>query len=215
MITKSNDDHPADEAEEEAPSQQPVQPPVIAMANRADGPDQPTIPDTLAMLPIRGVVVFPGTVVPLTIGRPAAIKLVDDTLPAQKVIGLVTQRDEALDKPGPGDLFNVGIAAQVLKLMRQPDNTIVLLVQALRRVTIKTYTKTAPYLRAEVEILASVRPEADDKEAEAAFNNLRESAGNLMELSPEIPEQARTVLANIEDPGHLTDLLAGNLGLDV
>ena len=213
MTTKSNEDRPD---AEEAPAQpQPVSPPVIAMANRADGPDQPQIPDTLAILPIRGVVVFPGTVVPLTIGRPAAIKLVDETLPQNKVIGLVTQRNEDQDKPGPDDLFKIGIACQVLKLMRQPDGTVVLLVQALRRVTIKNYVQTDPFLRAEAEILASVHPPEDDKEAEAAFNNLRESATNLLELSPEIPEQARVVLANIEDAGHLTDLLAGNLGLDV
>ena len=215
MTTKSNEDH-ADEEVDETPSQpQPVSPPVIAMANRAEGPDQPQIPDTLAILPIRGVVVFPGTVVPLTIGRPAAIKLVDETLPQSKVIGLVTQRREEEDKPGPDDLFNVGIACQVLKLMRQPDNTIVLLVQALRRVTIKNYLQTEPFLRADVEVLPSVHPAEDDKEATAAFNNLRESAIALLDLSPEIPEQARVVLANVEDAGHLTDLLAGNLGLDV
>ena len=192
-----------------------VSPPVIAMANRAEGPDQPQIPDTLSILPIRGVVVFPGTVVPLTIGRPAAIKLVDDTLPQSKIIGLVTQLREEEDKPGVDDLFGVGIACQVLKLMRQPDNTIVLLVQALRRVTIKNYLQTEPFLRAEVEVLPSVHPPEDDKEAKAAFNNLRESAMALLDLSPEIPEQARVVLANVEDAGHLTDLLAGNLGLDV
>ena len=215
MITKSNEDGPGDETDD-APSQpQPVSPPIIAMANRAEGPDQPQIPDTLAILPIRGVVVFPGTVVPLTIGRPAAIKLVDETLPQSKVIGLVTQRREEEDKPGTGDLFNVGIACQVLKLVRQADSTIVLLVQALRRITIKNYVQTEPFLRAEVEVLASVRPPEDDKEAKAAFNNLRESAVTLLDLSPEIPEQARVVLANIEDAGHLTDLLAGNLGLDV
>ena len=214
MTTKSNEDRP-DEAEE-APSQpQPISPPVIAMANRADGPDQPQIPDTLAMLPIRGVVVFPGTVVPLTVGRPAAIKLIDETLPQNKIIGLVTQRREEEDKPGTGDLFGVGIACTVLKLMRQPDSTVVLLVQALRRITIKNYVQTEPFLRAEVELRPSVRPADDDKEAQAAFNNLRESALALLELSPEIPEQARVVLSNIEDPGHLTDLLAGNLGLDV
>ena len=214
MTTKSNEDR-SDDAEEAPALPSPVSPPVIAMANRADGPDQPQIPDTLAMLPIRGVVVFPGTVVPLTIGRPAAIKLVDDTMPQQKVIGLVTQLHEDQDKPGPDDLFKVGIACQVLKLMRQPDGTVVLLVQALRRVTIKNYVQTDPFLRAEVEILPSIHPPEDDKEAAAAFNNLRESATNLLELSPEIPDQARVVLANIEDPGHLTDLLAGNLGLDV
>ena len=215
MTTKSNEDPPGNETEDALSQPPPVSPPVIAMTNRAEGPDQPQIPDTLAILPIRGVVVFPGTVVPLTIGRPAAIKLVDETLPQSKVIGLVTQRREEEDKPGTGDLFGVGIACTVLKLMRQPDGTVVLLVQALRRVTIKNYVQTEPFLRAEVEVLPSIHPADDDKEAKAAFCQPARIRHCLARPFPEIPEQARVVLANVEDAGHLTDLLAGNLGLDV
>ena len=213
MTTKSNDE-PTSEPEAATPVQTAVTPLVIAMTEKAGGANQPEIPSPLAILPIRGVVVFPGTVVPLTLGRPSALKLVDDNLPQSKVIGLVTQRHEDTEKPGVEDLFPVGVACQVLKLMRQPENTVVLLVQALRRFRLGAVTQTEPYLRAEIEALASIPLNADDKEAEAAFNNLRESAINLLELSPEIPEQARTVLQNIDDPGHLTDLLAGNLSLD-
>ena len=215
MITKSNDEAPPAGVEETPPGLLPASPPVIAMTDQADGPGQPAIPDTLPILPIRGVVVFPGTVVPLTLGRAAAIKLVDDNLPQSKLIGLVTQRNEEHEKPGPADLYSIGVACQVLKLMRQPDNTIVLLVQAQQRFRLGNAVQTEPYIRAEVQPLVSVMPAAGDKEAQAAFNNLRESAVNLLDLSPEIPDQARTVLANIEDAGHLTDLLAGNLGLDV
>ena len=215
MIAKSNEDSSPADAEEAPPELLPVTPPVIAMTDQADGPNQPGIPAVLPILPIRGVVVFPGTVVPLTLGRPSALKLVDENLPQNKIIGLVTQRNEEHETPGPADLFPVGVACQVLKLMRQPDNTIVLLVQAQQRFRLGNAVQTEPYLRAEVQPLASVPPADDDKEAKAAFNNLRESAVNLLDLSPEIPEQARLVLANIEDVGHLTDLLAGNLGLDV
>ena len=168
----------------------------------------------LSILPIRGVVVFPGTVVPLTLGRPSALKLVDENLPQSKVIGLVTQRNEETEKPGPEDLFPVGVACSVLKLMRQPDGTMVLLVQAIRRFRLGAITQVEPYIKAEVEVLPSIAAPEND-ETQAAFNNLREAAINLLDLSPEIPEQARLVLANIEDPAHLTDLLAGNLGLDV
>ena len=83
MLTKSNDDS-APEADEAVPVQLPISPPVIAMTDKASGPDQPEIPSPLAILPIRGVVVFPGTVVPLTLGRPSALKLVDDNLPQSK-----------------------------------------------------------------------------------------------------------------------------------
>ncbi len=216
MITKSHDDPPAGEAEQDAPAQaQPPSPPVIAMTDKADGPENPIIPEVLPILPIRGVVVFPGTVVPLTLGRPAALKLVDDSLPSSKVIGLVTQRREDLDKPAREDLFDIGVACQVLKLMRQSDGTMVLLIQAMRRFRLGEVEQTEPFIRARVETLPVAPFDDGDKEALAAFNNLRESAITLLDLSPEIPEQARLVLSTIEDPGHLTDLLAGNLGLDV
>ena len=216
MITKSSDQPPAGGNEEEAPAQaQPPSPPVIAMTDAADGPEQPRIPDVLPILPIRGVVVFPGTVVPLTLGRPAALKLVDESLPHSKIIGLVTQRHEEIEKPTRDDLFDVGVACTVLKLMRQPDGTMVLLIQAIRRFRLGEIEQTEPFIRARVEVLSLHTPAGDDKEVLAAFNNLRESAVTLLDLSPEIPEQARLVLSNIDDPGHLTDLLAGNLGLDV
>ena len=215
MITKSPD-QPPDAAEEEAPTPAPSpSPPVIGMTDAADGPEQPKIPPILPILPIRGVVVFPGTVVPLTLGRPAALKLVDESLPQSKLIGLVTQRREDVDKPTREDLFDVGVACQVLKLMRQPDGTVVLLIQAIRRFRLGEVEQMEPFIRAQIEVLPAQAPADDDKEAQAAFNNLRESAITLLDLSPEIPEQARLVLANIEDPGHLTDLLAGNLGLEV
>ncbi len=213
MTTKSDEQSSPENPEVPPPSF--TTPPVIAMTEKAGGPGQPAIPSTLAILPIRGVVVFPGTVVPLTLGRPSALKLVDDNLPQNKIIGLVTQRQEDTEKPGAEDLFPVGVACQVLKLMRQPENTVVLLVQALQRFRLGSVVQTEPYLRAEIETLTSVPVSPDDKEAEAALNNLRESAIALLELSPEIPDQARTLLLNIEDPGHMTDLLAGNLGLDV
>ena len=90
--------------------------------------------ETLAILPVRGIVLFPGMVVPLTIGRPSAIKLVDSELPENKELGLVTQRDEQLDRPDPSDLYRIGVSAQVLKLIRQPDGVIILIVQVVRRI---------------------------------------------------------------------------------
>ena len=202
MITKSSDQPPQGGNEEEAPAQaQPPSPPVIAMTDAADGPEQPKIPDVLPILPIRGVVVFPGTVVPLTLGRPAALKLVDESLPHSKIIGLVTQRHEEVERPKHDDLFDVGVACTVLKLMRQPDGTMVLLIQAIRRFRLGEIEQTEPFIRARVEVLSLHTPASDDKEVQAAFNNLRESAVTLLDLSPEIPEQARLVLANIDDAG--------------
>ncbi len=171
--------------------------------------------ETLAILPVRGIVLFPGMVVPLTIGRPAAIKLVDSELPENKHLGLVTQRDESLDRPEPSDLHHIGVSAQVLKLIRQPDGAIILIVQVLKRIALESFVQTEPYLRAIVQTVKTVLPEKEDAQLQASFNNLRRGALRLLELSPEIPDQARAALVGVEEPEQLTDLLAGNLGIDL
>src|SRR6266511_6233881 len=93
----------------------------------------PRIPDELSILPVRGFVVFPGTVVPLNVQRAASLKLLDETLPRTKVIGLVTQRDETKEDPAPHHLYPIGTAALVLKLLRQSDDHVVVIAQGLRR----------------------------------------------------------------------------------
>jgi ATP-dependent Lon protease len=177
--------------------------------------DQGEPAETLAILPVRGIVLFPGMVVPLTIGRPSAIKLVDSELPENKQLGLVTQRDEQLDRPEPSDLFQIGVSAQVLKLIRQPDGVIILIVQVQRRIRLESFVQAEPYLRAIVRPVKTVYPEGDDAELQASFNNLRRGALRLLDLSPEIPDQARAALIAVEQPEQLTDLLAGNLGIDL
>src|SRR5947209_17161956 len=96
-------------------------PPVIGVARKEE--DQPAIPDVLPILPIRGLVVFPGTVVPLTIRRPSSLKLLDESLPQSKIIGLVTQHTD-VDTPTPDDIYKVGVAVVVLKLLRQANDSI-------------------------------------------------------------------------------------------
>src|SRR3982750_5063379 len=93
----------------------------------------PRIPEELSILPVRGFVIFPGTVLPLNVQRAASLKLLDDTLPRTKVIGLLTQRDETKEDPLPEDLHSVGSAALVLKLLRQSDDHVIVIVQGLRR----------------------------------------------------------------------------------
>jgi ATP-dependent Lon protease len=168
----------------------------------------------VAILPVRGIVIFPGMVVPLTIGRASALKLIDSELPENKHIGLFTQKDEANERPGPADLYTVGVMAQVLKLIRQPDGSAVLIIQAQHRIRAEKFLQVEPYLRATVRPVPTIRT-PDDKALAAAFNNLKEAATKLLDLSPEIPDQARAVLANVDQPEALADLLAGNLGIEI
>jgi ATP-dependent Lon protease len=184
------------------------------IAAGTDESRMPRIPEELSILPVRGFVVFPGTIVPLNVQRAASLKLLDDTLPRTKVIGLVAQRDEAKEDAQAQDLYSVGTAALVLRFLRQSDDHVLVIAQGLRRFSIRKIVSTDPFIRAEVDLLKSIPP-AQSKEWEAEFRNLRDSAARLLELTPDAPEQARMMVLNIQNPEQLADFLAPNLNVDV
>jgi ATP-dependent Lon protease len=188
--------------------------PQSTIAAPTDQTQTPRIPEELSILPVRGFVVFPGTVIPLNIQRAASLKLLDDTLPRTKVIGLLAQRDETKEDPTPPDLYSIGTAALVLKLIRQADDRVLVIAQGLRRFSLRKIVATSPFLRAEVNLPESVQP-PETKEWEATFRNLRDSAARLFELAPDAPEQARLMVFNIDNAEQLTDFLAPNLNVDV
>jgi ATP-dependent Lon protease len=188
--------------------------PQSTIAAPTEPSQMPHIPEELSILPVRALVVFPGTVFPLNVQRSASLKLLDDTLPRTKVIGLLTQRDETKEDPTPQDLYSMGTAAQVLKMIRQTDDNVLVIAQGLRRFSLRKIVATDPFLRAEVDLPNSIVP-ATTKEWEATFRNLRDSAAKLFELTPDAPEQARLMILNIEDPEQLADFLAPNLNVDV
>ncbi len=176
--------------------------------------ERPAIPDALPILPVRDTVIFPGMVVPLTVGRPASRKLLEESLAQSKIIGVFTQKDPRQDEPAPEDLHRVGVAVTVLKLIRQSEEQVVVIVQALERITLRKVLLIHPFIRAEIEVLASIRPPATDKQFEAAVRSLRESATKLFELLGEEAEPARLTVLNIDDPGLLADFLAGTINLE-
>src|SRR5206468_6873207 len=188
--------------------------PQITIAAGTDESQMPRIPEELSILPVRGIVVFPGTVIPLNVQRAASLKLLDDTLPRTKVIGLLTQRDEMKEDPAPQDLYSVGTAALVLKLIRQSDDHVLVIAQGLRRFSVRKIIAASPFVRAEVDLPNSVSP-PESKEWEATFRNLRDSAARLFELAPDAPEQSRLMILNIDDAEQLADFLAPNLNIDV
>jgi ATP-dependent Lon protease len=187
--------------------------PQSTIAATTDQSQTPRISEELSILPMRGFVVFPGTVVPLNVQRAASLKLLDETLPRTKVIGLLTQRDETKEDPEPQDLHSVGTAALVLKLLRQSDDHVVVIAQGLRRFSLRKIIATSPFLRAEVDLANSISP-PQTKEWEATFRNLRDSAAKLFELTPDAPEQVRLMILNIDNAEQLADFLASNLNID-
>jgi ATP-dependent Lon protease len=191
--------------------------PLDSGAVAVSGTDQghtPRIPETLSILPLRGFVIFPGTVAPLNVRRPSSIKLLDQTLPISKVIGLVAQRNANKEDPEVQDLYTVGTAAIVLKLLRQADDHVIALVQGIRRFSLRKIVQAQPYLQAEITLLNSI-PAPQKKEFEAEFRNLRDSAARLLELSPEAPEGSSAVVRSVEDAEQLADSLAPNLNIDL
>ncbi len=186
----------------------------MATTSDADGRAMPRIPEELSILPLRGFVMFPGSVLPLTVSRPASIKLLDETLPLTKIVGFLTQRQEEKEEPAPPDLYHVGTAAIVLKLLRQAENNIVIVVQGLRRFGMRKIVATQPYLRAEIDLLNTIVPE-QNAEWQAEFQNLRDSAVRLSQLRPDMPEETATIIRNIDDPEQLADFLAPQLDISV
>lgn len=171
------------------------------------------IPSVLPILPVRGTVIFPGTIIPLGIGRPSSRQLLDESLAKSKIIGLATQVDEDAEEPGFADIHPIGTAAIALKLIRQPDETLTLIVHGLRRIELTGPKQTRPYLTARVTKPKQV--EGKGKRFIATINQIRDLAQELIELTPNSPEQALTMLMNIEQPGALVDYVAANLDVEV
>jgi ATP-dependent Lon protease len=173
----------------------------------------PDIPRELPVLPVRNVVVFPGTVVPLSIRREKKRRLIDDVLAGAKLLAVFTQRREDVEDPGIDDIYRVGTVAQILKLLRMPDGSNSLLVHGVMRTGLEQLVTTEPYWR------ALVHPHQDEVkpalELEALTHNAREAARQVIELSPNVPEEALQILASIKESGPLADFLAANLSLGV
>ena len=174
---------------------------------------EPDIPSRLPILPVRGTIVFPGTIIPLGIGRPSSRQLLEESLAKSKVIGLAAQLDEEQEEPGFGGVYKTGTAAVALKLIRQQDETMTLIVHGLERIRLDKPVKARPYMTARVTPLTQ-KP-GRGRAFTATINQLRDLALELIDLTPNAPDQARNVLMNVESPAGLVDYLAANLDIDL
>jgi ATP-dependent Lon protease len=192
----------------------PPVPAPAAAAERAESETQPSVPEVLPILPVRNTVIFPGTISPINIGRPNSLKLLEESLPQSRMIGVIGQRVVETEQPGSEDLFRIGTVCQVLKLVRQAEGSALLIVNALQRFSIRRVVQSEPYLRAEIDVLKPVAPPVGNAEWEATVKGLRETALQLLELTPGAPEELRTVLMNLTDAGQLADFVANSLNFD-
>ncbi|NNE93556.1 MAG: endopeptidase La [Verrucomicrobiales bacterium] len=173
------------------------------------------MPEIIPVMPLRGVVLFPGTVAPLTVERSPSQKLLEELLPTGRLLGLVTQKDAEEETPGPDGVYNVGVLGNVLRMMRQDDDTVLVLIQIVERIRFTDFLHITPYLRAKFEILENVLPVHSDEIWEASLRNFKESATQLILANPNIPDEATQALNAIESPSVLTDFLATNLSIEL
>ncbi|MGH7281158.1 MAG: LON peptidase substrate-binding domain-containing protein [Polyangiaceae bacterium] len=170
--------------------------------------------DELPVLPIRNAVLFPGAVQPFDVGREKSVALVEDVdnLPSP-VIAIFAQRDPSTDDPGAEDLHLVGCAARVLKALKHSSGNYSLILQGLTRISLEEVTQQGPYLKAKIKRLDEAGLE--DDEAEALSMSLRDIAKQVIQLMPELPREAGSLIDSIQAPGALADLVAGNLDAPV
>ena len=178
--------------------------PLLAKEYSSDVPDAEAdsgllqLPQQLPVLPLRGLVVFPMTAVPIRVGQPRSVQLIDEVVAGKRLVGLVTSRDPALESPGPDDVYRVGTVAAVHRLFKAPDGTLTLIMQGLFRMRVDEFVSQVPYMVARV----SVAPEKVETspEVEALRRNIADGFRRLTELAPAVPEEMSTLIINLEDP---------------
>ena len=167
------------------------------------------LPDALPVLPLRETVTFPETLTPLAVGQERSIKLVDDVLGANRMLVMVAARSPDLDEPGPADLYDVGVAGVVSRMIKVPDGTIRILVQGTQRVRLGPYVSEEPYLVARISELPDQI--TDGPELQALTRNVQRTFSEIVEQIPYLPEELQLAVANIDDPAALGHLIAGAL----
>ena len=171
--------------------------------------DRATLPSILPILPLKETVVFPESMTPLAIGQERSIRLVDEAVAGDRAIALVTSKDASNDAPGRDDIYGVGTAAVIHKMIRVPDGTLRILVEGLRRIRLEEVTQEEPYLKGRFAELPDVVPET--KEVEALVHNVESLFSRIVELVPYLPDELRLAVANADDPSALANLIASTM----
>ena len=183
---------------------------------REDGDTPPDPSAALArgvpVLPLRETVPFPETVVPLAVGQPRSVALVNDALGSNRLIVMVASKDPADEEPGPDDLYRVGVVGTIARMLRAPDNTLRILVQGGVRVRLDEFLQTEPYLTALISELPDVLRESP--ELTALERNVQHTFTEIVQHVPYLPEELQMAVANLDDPAALSHLIAGSLRID-
>jgi ATP-dependent Lon protease len=165
----------------------------------------------LSILPLRDTVLFPHSILPLAVARESSVALINDAIRERKVVGVVTQRDPAIESPADADLYRVGTMTRIHKMFKFPDGSLRLVVQGLMRFRLSEITQYRPYLKASIEILHDVSRAEDELEIQALVQSIHGLFPRVIELSPTLSDELQPLAANIQDPSRLADFIVGSL----
>src|SRR5256885_1333585 len=178
-------------------------------------PSQVEIPESLPLLPIRDIVVFPYMVLPLFVGREMSIKAIEAALAGNRTIMLAAQRSLEVENPTPQDIHPVGTVGMVMRMLKLPDERIKILVQGLAKARIEEFVQTEPYFEVRIRQLPEVKVQGQSLEGEALMRTVKEQLERLVSLGKVLMPDVMVVIENLQDPGRLADMIVSNLGLKV
>ncbi len=189
--------------------------PIIPLNEDDDGStdDQP-IPEVIPLLALRNTVLFPGVVIPITVGRDKSIKAVTDAYKADKLIGVVAQKDSTVEEPTVSDLEDIGTVAKIAKLIKMPDGGTTIIIQGRKRCKIEEITTDDPYFKAKITVLTD-EVLKNDPDFDAMIGSIKDLASQIINLSPNLPSEAAIILKNIENPAFLIHFVSSNLNSDI
>ncbi|MCB9245772.1 MAG: endopeptidase La [Flavobacteriales bacterium] len=185
--------------------------PLVTDEDSENGP-QDEIPNELPILPLRNTVLFPGVIIPISVGRNKSVKLIKAANKGNKLIGVVSQRDPEIEDPHPDDLYRIGTVARIVKMVRMPDGSTTAIIQGKHRFEWQRITASEPYLKAEINLLKGVKATASEK-LDELIGNVRAMAERIVELSPNIPTEANIALKSIDSPNFLVNFISSNLNI--
>ncbi len=188
--------------------------PIIPLNEEDGNGDETPIPSELPLLPLRNTVLFPGVVIPITVGRDKSIKAVSDAYKADKLVGVVAQKDSNVEEPEVADLENIGTVAKIIKLIKMPDGGTTVIIQGRKRFSIEAITSEDPYFKAKILLLEEVKHKGDAN-LDAIIGSVKDLAAQIIGLSPNIPSEAGIILKNIENPSFLVHFVSSNLNCEL
>jgi len=176
-----------------------------------DQSEEQHIPGELPILALKNTVLFPGIVIPITVGRDKSIKAINKAYEESRLVAVLSQKEQDEENPGPEDLFQLGTVARIIKLLRMPDGTITAVLRGRRRFLLEEMTQTDPFLQGKIGVVGEIPP-SDEMEFEAMRESILDLSERIIELSPNIPSEAMVMLKGIEDDNFLLNFIASNLG---